>query len=464
MSDAAAGPRRESQNGEIGDDPLGIRQWLTSLVLVSTTIIVGIFCIIVLSSTLTQTRLAGISIDGVSLSIWKLDYIQREWAAMRTQLRDQTLRLQETEKSRNSLSAKLALAETAYTVKKHETLNLLEEFYHRASIIEPELTGLIHNQSAAEQYGRIIGAQGRLREEHPELAPLIEQIIKTYTAFRAAEAERGASEGGSKVIQKEIDTLKTERAANEKSLDDVFDKVKDGLSKNAEMRSRVENTFYELQPGELDGSSTIRFSNLLITTRPDMLALWLVILMGVLGSSLQMTNSFFKDRDRKITLGAYFLHLSVGAITALAIFIVAKAGVPVIADASRLGGDAAINPYFVSFLAIVSGLLSENALASIEAQGKRLFGEASPETHRWARVDLTTDATKEGRSVRELADYIGENEIITSAMLKGDERIEPSKQHVISVYLRRPLREIFTDIAPTAAAEKAEPQKPEGGG
>ncbi len=453
MSDTAVGSKHAAPNdGRAG----GVfRGWFTSLILVSTTMIVGVLCILVLSSTLTQTRLAGLTIDGVSLSIWKLDYIQREWASIRKQLRAQSLKLIETERARNELSSQLAVTETRYSVKKRETLNLLEEFYHRANAIEPELTALIHMQSAAEQYGRIIGSQARLRKDHPDLGPLIDRIVKAYEPYRTAEAERGAAQGGLNVLAQEIAALKSERAASEKALDAVFDSIKTGLSSNNEVKSRIENTFYELQPSELDQNSAIRFSSLLITTRPDMLALWLVILMGVLGSSLQMTNAYFKDRDRDVTVGSYFLHLSVGAITALAIFIVAKAGVPVIADASRLGGDAAINPYFVSFLAIVSGLLSENALASIEAQGKRFFGAGSSEPDRWAQTDLTIEAAKGGRSIKELAAFLDDSESVTTAMLKGDDKIEPSKQHVIAVYLRRPLREIFTDIAPARLKDEA---------
>jgi hypothetical protein len=456
MSDAPIGSKEPSPNANRESRP-DVRRWFISLILVSTTMTVGILCILVLSSTLTQTRLAGLTIDGVNLSIWKLDYIQREWAAIRKQLRAQSLKLLETERARNELSSQLAITETKYTVKKRETLNLLEEFYHRTNAIEPELTALIHNQSAAEQYGRIIGSQAKLRADHPDLGPLIDRLVTAYEPFRAAEAERGATQGGLNVLVQEIAALNIERAASEKSLNDVFDSIKTGLSSNNEIKSRIENTFYELQPSELDQNSAIRFSSLLITTRPDMLALWLVILMGVLGSSLQMTNAYFKDRDRDVTIGSYFLHLSVGAITALAIFIVAKAGVPVIADASRLGGDAAINPYFVSFLAIVSGLLSENALASIEAQGKRFFGAGSSEPDRWAQTDLTADATKEGLSIKELAAYLDDSESVTTAMLKGDDKIEPSKQHVIAVYLRRPAREIFTDMAPARAKDDAAP-------
>jgi hypothetical protein len=462
MPNVATGSKEPSQRADGRDGGSDVRGWFTSLILVSTTMIVGILCILVLSSTLTQTRLAGLTIDGVSLSIWRLDYIQHEWATVRRQLRAQSLNLLEAERKRHELSSQLAIAETNYSVKKREMPNLLEEFYHRANTTEPELTALIHNQSAAEQYGRIIAAQARLRTDHPDLSPLLDRIASTYEPFRAAEAERGATQGGINVLAKEIETLNEERAASEEALNAVFDSIKAGLSSNNEVKSRIENTFYELQPSEASERPSLRFSTLLITTRPDMLALWLVILMGVLGSSLQMTNAYFKDRERQVTIGSYFLHLSVGAITALAIFIVAKAGVPVIADASRLGGDAAINPYFVSFLAIVSGLLSENALASIEAQGKRVFGEGSSEPNRWAHTDLTVDATKSGRSIKELANYLDENEPMTMAMLKGDEKIEPSKQQLVAVYLRRPAREIFTDIAPARATDEAAKQEPAG--
>ena len=91
---------------------------------------------------------------------------------------------------------------------------------------------------------------------------------------------------------------------------------------------------------------------------------------------MQVTNAYFKSGVSG-TLGGYFLRLSVGALAALIIFIVAKAGVPIVADFSRLGGDAAINPYFVSFLAIISGLLSENAIANIQEQGTRFLGAAT---------------------------------------------------------------------------------------
>ena len=226
----------------------------------------------------------------------------------------------------------------------------------------------------------------------------------------------------------------------------MFSSIKSNLDEAN--RAKIENALYELHP---TAGVISRFMNKLVTTHPDALTLLLVILMGILGSSLQITHAFFK-RNRIETVGSYFLRVCVGAITALVIFIVAKAGVPVIADASKLGGDAPINPYFVSFLAIVSGLLSENAILAVQAQGARFFGAGTADAHRWARHDLTPLLAKEGLSVAKLAQYLGCTPAATQAIVKGEEPADPTRQKTIAISLRQEPRDLFTDIAPTEAS------------
>jgi hypothetical protein len=145
----------------------------------------------------------------------------------------------------------------------------------------------------------------------------------------------------------------------EKASGVLFDYIKPKLEDDA--KARVENAFYDLSIDKYDcgltpnnrcgviGGPIARGLYHLLTLRPDLLTLLLVVLMGVLGSALQITHAYFM-RNQAPSIGQYFQRITVGAVTALAIFIVAKAGVPIIADASRLGGDASINPYFVSFL------------------------------------------------------------------------------------------------------------------
>jgi len=80
-------------------------------------------------------------------------------------------------------------------------------------------------------------------------------------------------------------------------------------------------------------------------------------------------------------------------------------------------------PYFVSFLAIISGLLSENAIANIQAQGTRFFGQAAAQGQsRWTRRDVTSELQQAKIEMAELAQYFGESEEKTAAMVKGEAR------------------------------------------
>jgi hypothetical protein len=123
--------------------------------------------------------------------------------------------------------------------------------------------------------------------------------------------------------------------------------------------------------------------------------------------------------------------------------------VPVITDASRLGGDAPINPYFVAFLAIVSGLLSENALANVQQQGEKLLGRGAAGPDRWARRDLTPELEAQpALSLATLASHLGVSATIAAAMLKGEQKLDPEAQKLTAIYLRGDQRDLFTDMPP----------------
>jgi len=186
--------------------------------------------------------------------------------------------------------------------------------------------------------------------------------------------------------------------------------------------------------------------------------LWLVLFMGILGSALQVTHAFFKSGVPGNWGSYYFLRLSVGALAAIIIFIVAKAGVPIIADSSKFGGDAPINPYFVSFLAIISGLLSENAIANIQSQGTRLLGQAIDAQKRWARRDLTEDLNKAGFTADRLKPFFETADTSkVTLMVNGTDPMSPGQQRTIELILHTDARDLFSDIPPPAQTA-SEPQ------
>jgi lambda repressor-like predicted transcriptional regulator len=258
-------------------------------------------------------------------------------------------------------------------------------------------------------------------------------------------AGQGASASAAAQLQavdEQIKDLSDSIDTDTKSLNAVFDLIKPGI--DGASREKVENALYELF---FNRQLLTRVSAAFITMDPDNQTLLLVVMMGVLGSSLQMTHAYCV-RNQAITLSAYLLRISLGAITALVMFIVAKAGVPVLTDASRLGGDAPINPYFVAFLAIVSGLLSESALANVQQQGERLLGASAAGPDRWARRDLTPELAAQGLSLAALASHLGVSERVAAAMLAGEEKLDPEAQKLVAIYLRGDPRDLFTDIPP----------------
>lgn len=420
-----------------------LRSWSASFVLVAATLAFGVASIVLLASTLTQTRIASLSIEGVSLSIWKLENIRRDWDEIRKDIKSRSSELVKLQIKRSKAGSQLATVEADYTNSRQTVLNLLEQFNYRIRPVDPDLAKSMSGQSIAEQIGRLRAAEAGLRKQHPELGSMIDQLFKAHATHEPTITQRTSLRAEHQMLEREIRDLENWNRASENALDTLFMSIKSDLDESA--RSRIENALYELQ--SMDGRIG-RLINRLVISQPDMLTLFLVILMGVLGSSLQMTNAYFKGNAPE-KIGGYFLRLGVGAMTALVIFIVAKAGVPVIADASRMGGDAAINPYFVSFIAIISGLLSENAIANIQAQGARIFGGATGHVDRWTRGDVLADLQPQNMTLSNLASHLGHDEQTVERMLKGEEKISPADQQIIALALRRNPRDLYTDIAPS---------------
>ena len=271
----------------------------------------------------------------------------------------------------------------------------------------------------------------------------IADLDKTYEPIYA---ERMKLEAKARAKKEEVEALNDSLTSLQDSLDGLFLQFSTKPLDDP-TRVRVENALFELYSGKILGSSM----NWLLVMPPDILTLALVILMGVLGSALQMTHALFRQ-NRIERPGAYFLRLGVGAITALVIFIVAKAGVPVIADASRLGGDAPINPYFVSFLAIISGLMSENAIMMVQAQGAKFFAsETAADPQRWARFDLHDTFAKANRSPTNVRQLLNAEDAQFEGWISGKDALPGAAQIMIAGVLGMSQRELFTDIPPDDA-------------
>jgi len=423
-------------------EPKSWKSWLISAGLVITTVIFAACCIFILSSVLAQARLSSITIDGVSLSVRKLVSIGGQWKTTRDQIQTELQLRNDARSGRIKLSVAATNAKNELGAKKVYLDDLLQMMHQRVDATEPTIAA-VNGKGFPDQIGAIQEAQPQLHKDHPELDAYVGDVLAAHRDYVAAHLASEAAAARLQAVDEQIKDLSDSIDTDTKSLSGVFDLIKPGI--DGASREKVDNALYELF---FNRQLLTSLSTTFITLDPDNLALLLVVMMGVLGSALQITHAYCV-RNQDITMSAYLLRISLGAITALVMFIVAKAGVPVIADASRLGGDAPINPYFVAFLAIVSGLLSENALANVQAQGEKLLGQNTGGPDRWARRDLTPElAGQPGLSVADLASHLGVSETVAAAMLKGEQKLDPDAQKLTAIYLRADQRDLFTDMPP----------------
>ena len=201
---------------------------------------------------------------------------------------------------------------------------------------------------------------------------------------------------------------------------------------------------------ELNSLSTIWNSIIYRTAlwTNDMLVLLLLISMGVLGSALNLLAVFIANEQESLSFGEYPLRLAFGAVLAIVMFIIAKAGVPILADTSKIGGNAPLNPYFISLLAVVSGLMSDRAMATIRNVASSILkGVGGADySQRYSRVELDEALTAASRNLDGLAQLLGTSVEETKKHFSGKEMVPPDRQKLISAYLGRPIRELFSDL------------------
>jgi hypothetical protein len=428
-----------------GEEASKSRQVVTSVLLVLFTTAVGLLCILVLACTLTQARLTTISVDGVNIGIWKLDDTRTQWKKLRDRMHDQSEALFKAKQDLDEAQQKLADNESTYRPARTPLDAELQALRTAILTSDPELAKAMVG-SPAEQISLLETAKGRLLQTHSDLQETINRIADLDKTYEPVYTERMKLEAKATAKKEEVRALNDSLTSLQDSLDGLFRQFSTKPLDDP-TRVRVENALFELYSGKILGSSM----NWLLVMPPDILTLALVILMGVLGSALQMTHALFRQ-NRIERPGAYFLRLGVGAITALVIFIVAKAGVPVIADASRLGGDAPINPYFVSFLAIISGLMSENAIMMVQAQGAKFFAsETAADPQRWARFDLHDTFAKANRSPNNVRQLLNAEDAQFEGWISGKDALPGAAQIMIAGVLGMSQRELFTDIPPDDA-------------
>ena len=176
----------------------------------------------------------------------------------------------------------------------------------------------------------------------------------------------------------------------------------------------------------------------------ELLTLFLAMSMGALGSVMHMTWEFLRKEVHRRARW-YLVQPFIGAISAIVIFVFFKAGQITISSADSA---STLNPFFLSFVGIVSGLLSDRAYERVIELGKAFLGATEDEgIPRWG-VGLKAAMTQSSISPEQIAPYANASVEQVQAWMEEKGPVMPLQQSILSSYLRMPPRQLFTDQPP----------------
>lgn len=183
----------------------------------------------------------------------------------------------------------------------------------------------------------------------------------------------------------------------------------------------------------------------------QILVMLLTISMGFLGSVITMTWTFVR-RESVHSVRRFLLLPFVGAMSAFIVLIFLKAG-----QLTLTAGDTTdeLSPFVLSFVGIISGLLSERAYGRISEVGQSFF-RVEARADRWG-IRLKAALAAAGVSIDDVARHLGIDTGDAAEIVEGRASANPAQQQLIAALVRAEPRELFTDIAPVDAAVKLLP-------
>ncbi|MDK3071506.1 hypothetical protein QO034_00155 [Sedimentitalea sp. JM2-8] len=186
----------------------------------------------------------------------------------------------------------------------------------------------------------------------------------------------------------------------------------------------------------------------------EVLVMILTMVMGVLGSVVTMTWSFVRQ-DTGYSLRRMLLLPFVGGMSAFVILVFLKAG-----QLTLTAGESndPLSPFVLSFVGIVSGLLSERAYARMSEVGSNFFA-VNEDVPRWG-IRLESVLAAQDMQYQDVARYLQTDAVKAKDIIDGNAPATLAEQRLIAACLRADPREIFTDQPPRAGLAGDHPATP----
>ena len=419
--------------------------WLSMLFFV--TIVASVLA---LTASQLQTRLSTLSKENLPLSVWQIERLRLEWRNQKARVAIADSAVEEAHNQVEAATANFEILNSLYAVNLSNFHSATNELVAKLIIIDPELnqfTAAEIDPLIAQSFVGLRKISGSLSSQQPELVPYVDKWEQALGDVKNAAAQRGNLKNAIGVSQEalevQIESLDKQRQRQELIIDPNYNNAEKALNKQD--KARLYDLVSEFEFIEqFAGGLQYKFSIL----PNDMLVMVLVVAMGILGSTLQLVYGYFQKRNWTMPVNQFFVRPMLGAITAIVVFIFLKAGVLVVTDSAKLGEVPPLNPFFISFVGIVSGFMSDEAVEVIRRVGQSwLKGSTVGVDARWAsRVHSVMKVKKKEPADLAKQLMIAESEV--TKWLSEEEKVSAENQLIIAAWLNSDARELFTDIPP----------------
>lgn len=203
---------------------------------------------------------------------------------------------------------------------------------------------------------------GQLKKEYEEAYPKLEEAKKSLTIL---EKEINNAESDRKKILEIDRVILSENIRFSQVVIDNFKKESEGQLSSIFIEIDHFEKFFKRLSWILGGVEYYW------AFPQPILKIVLVFSMGILGSLIFVTIEFIKEpREQfKQRFNMYFFRPFLGMIVALAMYVMVKSGLSSFVDSTA----EEISPFLISFLGIISGMLSEQAYKRIESTGSEML-------------------------------------------------------------------------------------------
>ena len=331
----------------------------------------------------------GNDIDSLLFIIKREQDLDRAKARVTADIRTHAAKMSDMEADHNRSFGAIAIAKTALRAEVDATLGKLSEYQFeldgpqrliydtsletlhttvaseppnlRAKTAELQLRALMRTLGDGLEQSKVdLDTKDRFASMHDATAAKLDTLSSEVETANAASL---AIKSEKEALQAELNELRDRWAAHDQQILALQETLPPGNASRARLSALSLNTPF--MPDIL--MRLVSFPTIFLT-------LIVTIAAGGLGTVVAFSRRYYSNKNSdQLTLSRLFVNVGEGIAAAIAIFLFSGAGMLALTQGSGPANDVELSPYTVAFIAFLSGFMAEDAFASIQAAGKRIF-------------------------------------------------------------------------------------------